>query len=182
MSRTAAAISVLLVEDEVMISNLVADRLSESGFRVHEVVTADEALRLIKSGANVDVLFTDINLPGGMNGAELAERVRELRPDLPPADTSTVRPAPPVCRSLRLPPSRTRRFVPLPMTTLSTPAGRPASSSSSAIFSRESGVFVAGFTTRAFPAAIAGATLCATRFIGKLNGVMAPMTPIGTRR
>ena len=83
MSRTAAAISVLLVEDEVMISNLVADRLSESGFRVHEVVTADEALRFIKSGANVDVLFTDINLPGGMNGAELAERVRELRPEMP---------------------------------------------------------------------------------------------------
>jgi len=83
MSRTAAAISVLLVEDEVMISNLVADRLSESGFRVHEVVTADEALRFIKSGANVDVLFADINLPGGMNGAELAERVRELRPEMP---------------------------------------------------------------------------------------------------
>lgn len=83
MSRTAAAISVLLVEDEVMISNLVADCLSESGFRVHEVATADEALRFIKSGANVDVMFTDINLPGGMNGAELAERVRELRPEMP---------------------------------------------------------------------------------------------------
>ena len=66
MSRTAVAISVLLIEDEVMISNLVADCLSESGFRVHEVVTADEALHFIKSGANVDVLFTDINLPGGM--------------------------------------------------------------------------------------------------------------------
>ena len=83
MSRTAAAISVLLVEDEVMISNLVADCLSESGFRVHEVATADDALRLIKSGANVDVLFTDINLAGAMNGAELAERVRELRPEMP---------------------------------------------------------------------------------------------------
>jgi DNA-binding response OmpR family regulator len=73
MNRAAAAVSVLLVEDEVMISNLVADCLVESGFRVQEVATADEALRYIKSGANVDVLFTDINLPGGMNGAELAE-------------------------------------------------------------------------------------------------------------
>jgi CheY-like chemotaxis protein len=61
----------------------VADCLSESGFHVHEVATADEALHLIKSGANVDVLFTDINLPGGMNGAELAERARELRPEMP---------------------------------------------------------------------------------------------------
>jgi CheY-like chemotaxis protein len=83
MSRTAAAISVLLVEDEVMISNLVADYLSEYGFRVHEVATADEALRYISSGANIDVLFTDVNLPGGMDGAELAERARELRPEMP---------------------------------------------------------------------------------------------------
>ena len=83
MSRTAAAISVLLVEDEVMISNLVANCLSESGFHVNQVATADEALRYIRSGASVDVLFTDINLPGGMNDAELAERARELRPEMP---------------------------------------------------------------------------------------------------
>ena len=79
----AAAVSVLLVEDEVMVSNLVADCLAESGFHVHEVATADEALRYMRSGANIDVLFTDIKLPGGMNGAELAERARELRPEMP---------------------------------------------------------------------------------------------------
>jgi CheY-like chemotaxis protein len=73
----------LLVEDEVMISNLVAGRLSESGFHVHEVTTADEALRYMKSGASIDVLFTDISLPGDMNGAELAEQARELRPEMP---------------------------------------------------------------------------------------------------
>jgi CheY-like chemotaxis protein len=78
-----APISVLLVEDEVLISNLVADWLSESGFAVHEVTTAIEALDYIDSGAAVDVLLTDVNLPGRMNGAELAERARELRPDLP---------------------------------------------------------------------------------------------------
>ena len=83
MSRAPDARSVLLVEDEVMISNLVADCLTESGFRVHEVTTADEALRYIKSGASIDVLFTDINLPGVMNGAELAERARQLRPEMP---------------------------------------------------------------------------------------------------
>ncbi|HTL63935.1 MAG TPA: response regulator [Pseudolabrys sp.] len=79
----AAAVSVLLVEDEVMISNLVADRLVESGFRVREVATADETLRYMRSGASIDVLFTDISLPGGMNGAELAERAREMRPEMP---------------------------------------------------------------------------------------------------
>jgi CheY-like chemotaxis protein len=73
----------LVVEDEVLISNLVADVLSASGFVVHEVTTADEALRYIDSGADIDVLFTDINLPGDMDGAELAARARELRPEMP---------------------------------------------------------------------------------------------------
>ncbi len=80
MGEAMAPISVLLVEDEVLISNLVADCLIASGFAVHEVTTADEALRYIDSGANIDVLFTDVNLPGGMDGAELATRARERRP------------------------------------------------------------------------------------------------------
>jgi CheY-like chemotaxis protein len=83
MAGTTAPISVLLVEDEVLISNLVADCLTASGFVVHEVTTADEALRYIDSGANIDVLFTDVNLPGGMDGAELATRARERRPEMP---------------------------------------------------------------------------------------------------
>jgi CheY-like chemotaxis protein len=78
-----AAISVLLVEDEALISLMVSEALSESGFDVHEVGTADEALRYIGDGGAVDVLFTDINLPGSMSGAELAQRVRALRPELP---------------------------------------------------------------------------------------------------
>ncbi len=83
MGRGGTPISVLVVEDEVLISNLVADVLSASGFVVHEVTTADEALRYIDSDADIDVLFTDINLPGSMNGAELAERARALRPEMP---------------------------------------------------------------------------------------------------
>ena len=68
-----------------------------------------------------------------------------------------------------------------PETTFSHPAGSPASSSSSARRSAESGVADAGFSTTAQPAASAGATLCATRLSGKLNGEIAPTTPIGTR-
>jgi len=83
MGEAMTPISVLLVEDEVLISNLVADCLTASGFTVHEVTTADEALRYIDSGANIDVLFTDVNLPGGMDGAELATRARERRPEMP---------------------------------------------------------------------------------------------------
>ncbi len=83
MGQAATPISVLLVEDEVLISALVSDWLTESGFEVHEAATADEALAYLDAGNPVDVLFTDINLPGSMNGAELAARVREQRPDLP---------------------------------------------------------------------------------------------------
>jgi len=71
------------VEDEVLISQLVADWLGERGFAVQEAASGDEALRYVDSGAPVDVLFTDVNLPGAIDGAELAQRVREMRPDLP---------------------------------------------------------------------------------------------------
>ena len=72
---------------------------------------------------------------------------------------------------------------PPPVTTLSQPSGRPHSSSNiSARAMAENGVWLAGFSTTGQPAAIAGATLWATRFSGKLNGLMAPTTPTGTRR
>jgi CheY-like chemotaxis protein len=83
MAGASQPVSVLLVEDEVLISNLVADWLSERGFAVHEVTTGDAALRYLESGAAVDVLFTDVDLPGGIGGAELAQRAREQRPELP---------------------------------------------------------------------------------------------------
>lgn len=78
-----APVSVLLVEDEVLISNLMVDELGEHGFDVHEVTTAAEALRYINDGGAVDVLFTDVNLPGSIDGTELAIRVRAMRPELP---------------------------------------------------------------------------------------------------
>lgn len=83
MGRAAAQISVLLVEDEPMISSMVADELNEHGFDVHEFANGADALRYINSGEKVDVMFTDVNLPGGIDGTELAIRVRNMRPDMP---------------------------------------------------------------------------------------------------
>jgi len=80
--------SVLLVEDEPLICDLAAEVLAEQGFEVRAVSTAMEALRHLISGSQIDVLFTDINLPGGMDGEALAQRARELRPDLPVMYTS----------------------------------------------------------------------------------------------
>jgi CheY-like chemotaxis protein len=80
--------NVLLVEDEPMICDLAAEALEEQGFVVRAVSTANEALRYLLAGSPVDILFTDVNLPGGMDGATLAQRARELRPNLPVMYTS----------------------------------------------------------------------------------------------
>ena len=75
-------IRVLFVEDEILVSEWVVQSLSEQGFAVQAVTNAADALEHLASDC-VDVLFTDINLPGDMDGAALARRARELRPDLP---------------------------------------------------------------------------------------------------
>ena len=79
----ARSTSVLVVEDEVLISQLIAEVLCENGFAVHAVEDGEAALRYLKSGAEVDVLFTDINLAGRMDGSMLAREVRAQRPELP---------------------------------------------------------------------------------------------------
>jgi CheY-like chemotaxis protein len=80
---TQMVTTVLLVEDEILISDTVCDALKAGGFNVHHADTADAAWRYLQSGHDIDVLFTDINLPGEIDGAELAARARELRPELP---------------------------------------------------------------------------------------------------
>ena len=75
--------NVLLVEDEVLISELITEVLCENGFDVHAVTDAETALHYLDNGPEVDVLFTDINLERGMDGSMLARAVRERRPDLP---------------------------------------------------------------------------------------------------
>jgi CheY-like chemotaxis protein len=80
--------NVLLVEDEPQICDLAADALEEQGFEVCSVTSAIEAMRVLKSGSPIDILFTDVNLAGGMDGGELARHARELRPDLPVMYTS----------------------------------------------------------------------------------------------
>ena len=74
--------SVLVVEDEPLISEMVAQGLEDEGFRVHAVATAEAALRHLAAHGDVDVLFTDINLAEGMDGSTLARWARELKPSL----------------------------------------------------------------------------------------------------
>lgn len=75
-------VRVLFVEDEFFIREWIAQSLAEQGFAVESVTNAADALCHISRG-RIDVLLTDINLPGGMDGAALARRAREMRPGLP---------------------------------------------------------------------------------------------------
>ena len=83
MHPIATGATILVVEDEALIGEMVAEALQEQGFQVFVASNAADALRYVESGAAVDALFTDIHLPGGMNGSELASRVRSLRPEMP---------------------------------------------------------------------------------------------------
>jgi len=80
--KATEPIHVLVVEDEILINEWVTQSLAEQGFAVQSVTNAADALGHLTSD-QVDVLFTDINLPGKMDGAALARRARELLPDLP---------------------------------------------------------------------------------------------------
>ena len=75
-------IRILVVEDEFLIAEWVAEVLGGQGFEVQTVSNAVDALCHLVS-STVDVLFTDINLPGTMDGTALARCARELSPRLP---------------------------------------------------------------------------------------------------
>ncbi|TDH61766.1 response regulator [Dankookia rubra] len=82
-ARAGAHRSVLLVDDERIARELAAERLRELGYRVLEVADGPAGLDLLEGGAQVDMLVTDVGLPNGMNGGQVAEAVRARLPGLP---------------------------------------------------------------------------------------------------
>src|SRR5690606_35622759 len=72
----------LVVEDNAGVRGVVMDQLAGLGYRTIEAANAEAALAILKRGRAVDLLFTDIVMPGRMNGIELAEAARALRPKL----------------------------------------------------------------------------------------------------
>lgn len=73
---------VLVVEDDPIVAMTVASALEDAGFDVRQAITADEALPIVKAG-RIDLVFSDIVMPGRMNGIDLATEIRCLAPDLP---------------------------------------------------------------------------------------------------
>lgn len=74
--------SVLVVEDEVLIRMMVSEALRVRGLTVVETATAEEALTVLQSETPVELVLSDVRLPGAMNGVELAAWIRNSRPDL----------------------------------------------------------------------------------------------------
>ena len=74
--------TILVVEDDPDVRTYSCETLAELGYTVVAAENGAAALRLLASNPQVNVLFSDIGLPGGMNGRQLSEEARKLRPDL----------------------------------------------------------------------------------------------------
>jgi PAS domain S-box-containing protein len=79
--HAATGETVLVVEDEPVVRGVLLEMLAEQGYRTLEAVDGPSGLAILNSGQRVDLLVTDVGLPG-MNGRQLADQARETRPDL----------------------------------------------------------------------------------------------------
>jgi CheY-like chemotaxis protein len=75
--------SILVVEDEVLIRLAVVDHLQDRGFRVMGVSNAAEAIEALEANLHVDLVFTDVKMPGAMDGIDLARWIRARHPRMP---------------------------------------------------------------------------------------------------
>jgi signal transduction histidine kinase len=80
--QAEAGAVVLLVEDELAVRMVVVEVLSDLGYTVLEADNSQSGLRIVETRARIDLLLTDVGLPGGMNGRQLADAAREQRPGL----------------------------------------------------------------------------------------------------
>ena len=67
---------ILVVEDESLLRMDIADEFAEAGFTVLDAATADDALAAVENGAPVDLIFSDIRMPGSIDGVELRRVIR----------------------------------------------------------------------------------------------------------
>lgn len=78
----AEKIAVLVVEDEPITRMDVVGQLEEGGFKVFEAPDADKAIKILEANPVIRVLFTDIDMPGSMDGLKLAAAVRDRWPPI----------------------------------------------------------------------------------------------------
>ncbi len=78
----AGSASILVVDDDPLVRMVAVEILQELGYRVLEAGDGPSAMRILNTGQPIDLLITDVGLPGGMNGRQLADAVRVSRPEL----------------------------------------------------------------------------------------------------
>lgn len=81
LAPQGAGETILVVEDEPVVRSLVVEVLNDLGYQTREAGDAAEALRISESGQRIDLLVSDVGLPG-MNGRQMAEIIRQQRPGL----------------------------------------------------------------------------------------------------
>jgi CheY-like chemotaxis protein len=72
--------TILVAEDEVLVRAMIADELREQGYAVIEAISADEALAVLRSPFRVDLVLTDLRMPGSIDGAGLVSLIRSEFP------------------------------------------------------------------------------------------------------
>lgn len=83
--------TILVVEDEVLVRLVIAEYLRECGYRVHEAAHAHEAIAVLESPeVSIDIVFSDVIMPGDLDGFGLARWVRAHRPNIEVILTSTI--------------------------------------------------------------------------------------------
>jgi CheY-like chemotaxis protein len=80
--RVETGETVLVIDDEPLVRMLILDVLEELGYAALEANDGPSGMEVIRSGANIDLLITDVGLPNGMNGRQVADAAREIRPGL----------------------------------------------------------------------------------------------------
>jgi CheY-like chemotaxis protein len=81
--RAGSLGNVMLVEDDVTVADLTAEMLKGHGYAVLHAKSAAAALKALSRGHSIDVVFSDVMMPGGMSGVDLAREIRKVHPGLP---------------------------------------------------------------------------------------------------
>lgn len=82
IEKAGAGETVLVIDDEPTVRMLIMEVLAEAGYAALEAEDGPSGLKILNSGGRIDLLVTDVGLPGGMNGRQVADAARASRPDL----------------------------------------------------------------------------------------------------
>jgi two-component system, response regulator PdtaR len=80
VNSSSRTLAVLVVDDEPLLRMDLAATIEDAGYKVYEAANADEAVAILEKVEGIKVLFTDVDMPGSMNGVELAHYARSYWP------------------------------------------------------------------------------------------------------